>query len=180
MTTTWTNSLLWLRSTGTAVPAGNRFAIRSPWNRERTCEVAYDEGRSHQALQVMVVADTSDTADGLAAAVRKWGHDAHAFRTGHIADTTLQPDVVLLDIESMPFGERLMVQRRCRELAWPNCLIVAFIRHAGPEHRRQYRTAGVDLVLVKPVELVVMETLLLLECTRKNRLRREAGRSSWL
>jgi len=109
MTTKWTNKLLRMRSTGTAVLARNRIAGRSPWGRERQT-----------------------------------------------------------------------VQQMRSELARPDCLIVALIRHAGREHRRECREMGIDLVLVKPVELAVMETLLLLECTRKNRLRTESGRSPWL
>lgn len=180
MTTKWTNKRLRLRSTGTAILARNRIAGHSLWDRERTCNVAEDEGRSYQALQVMVVADSSDTADGLAATVREWGHEADAICTGHAAQTTGRPDVVLLDIESMPFDEWRTVQRICSELARPDCLIVALIRNAGREHRRQCREAGIDVVLVKPVELAVMETLLLLECTRKNRSRTEARRAPWL
>lgn len=177
MTTKRTTKLLRMRSTETAARARNRIGGRSPGDRERTCEVADHKARSHQALQVMVVADASDIADGLAAAVRKWGHDAYAISTGDTAHATGQPDVVLLDVESMPFGEWQTVQRMRGELARPGCLIVAFTRHAGREHRRQCREAGIDLVLVKPVDPAVMETLLLLECTRKNRLRTEAGRS---
>ena len=49
------------------------------------------------------------------------------------------------------------------------CFIIAVTGGTDERGRRQCAEAGIDLVLIKPVDSSVVETLLMLECERVNR-----------
>jgi CheY-like chemotaxis protein len=125
-----------------------------------------------RALRVLVVDDDKDTADGLVWLVRRWGHAARMAYDGAGAlrvAADQHPDIVLLDVE-MPLIDGCHVARQLR-LASPRreCFIIAITGGADERGRRQCLEAGIDLVLIKPVDSSVVETLLMLECERVNR-----------
>jgi len=122
-------------------------------------------------LRVLVVDDDEDTADGLVWLVRRWGHAARIAYDGGIAlqvAADQRPNVVLLDVE-MPVIDGCQVARQLR-LAFPRreCFIIALTGGTDERGRRQCLEAGIDLVLIKPVDSSVVETLLMLECERVN------------
>jgi CheY-like chemotaxis protein len=81
------------------------------------------------------------------------------------------PDVVVLDIE-MPLMDGCQVARQLRrDFSRKECLIVAVTERADHERGLQCQAAGIDLVLIKPVNSSVVETILMLECERVNRSR---------
>ena len=123
-------------------------------------------------LRVLVVNDEQESGDALARLVRRWGHAARVAFDGLAAlrvAAAQNPDVVLLDIE-MPFIDWCQVARHLR-LGFPrkDCLIIGVSRRADDEHRQKCIEAGIDLLLIKPVDPSVVEILLLLECERVNR-----------
>lgn len=124
---------------------------------------------SPRQLRVLIVDDNSDAADTLGELVRLWGHDALRAYGGAMALATASatsPDVVLLDI-AMPEmdGCELAMQLR-KQAGLQDCFLIAVTGIGGEKHRRQCHLAGIDLFLVKPVEPVVLETLLMLERQR--------------
>jgi CheY-like chemotaxis protein len=120
-------------------------------------------------LRVLVADDQRDATDGLARLVRCWGHEVRwaydAAAALEIATAQL-PDVVLLDI-GMPLldgcglAEQLRLNARQKD-----CLLIAITGHADEQHRQQCALAGIDLVLIKPVDCEIIETLLTLESER--------------
>ena len=125
-----------------------------------------------RSLRVLVIDDEQDTTDGLVRLVRRWGHAAELAYNGVAAlkmAAAQHPDVVLLDV-GMPLMDGCQVARQLR-LASPRkeCLIIAVTGNADDERRQQCQEAGIDLVLIKPVDSSVVESLLMLECVRLNR-----------
>jgi CheY-like chemotaxis protein len=123
-------------------------------------------------LCVLVVDDDRDTTDGLSWLVHHWGHTCQRAYSGPAAlrvAAEQRLDVVLLDVE-MPRMDGYEVARRLRlDSANAGCLIIAVTGWGDEEHRRQCLAAGIDLVLIKPVDASVVETLLRLENERRNR-----------
>ena len=122
-----------------------------------------------ESLRVLIVDDYRASADTMSMLVGAWGHDvrrAYDGTTGMALAAAYQPDVLLLDI-IMPGinGLELAWQVR-RQVRLNDCLIIAVTGRADAEHRLQCDKAGVDLFLIKPVDLSTVQTLLaqLSEC----------------
>jgi len=133
-----------------------------------------------RALRVLVVGAERDATQTLVALTRRSGHAAGVAYDGLAAFRVVanqHPDVVLLDLE-LPLLDGRRVARQLR-LAFPrtDCLIIAVADWVDDERRRQCSQAGIDVVLVKPVETSVLETLLLLECELVNRPRTDKAAS---
>lgn len=125
--------------------------------------------RRRRVLQVLFVDGDPAMAGLLARPVTHWGHTANTVQ-GSVAAlrfaAVTPPDVVLLDIDSpVTTGYQLVRCLRC-DLATQDCLIIAITGRTDHRHRQQCIEAGIDLVLLKPVDLAAVETLLLLESTR--------------
>jgi CheY-like chemotaxis protein len=80
------------------------------------------------------------------------------------------PDVVLLDIAMLVMDGRQIAPRLRLNIASQDCLIIGITGRGDRKCRQQCHEVGIDLVLLKPADPAVVETLLLLECTRVNRL----------
>ena len=124
-------------------------------------------------LRVLVVDEELSSANSL---VRLMCHGARASLaipdsySGVRVASAQHPDVVLLDLD-LPLKDGCQVARHLRSDDLCNdCLIVAVAERADDASRQQCREAGIDLLLVKPVDPEVVETLLLLECLRVNRI----------
>jgi len=130
------------------------------------------DGFGERVLRVLVVDDARDTTNSLADRVRSWGHATLMADDGATAlrvAATGHPDVVLLNL-AMPFMDGCQIARQLRlDRPSSDCLIIACAGQADDERRQQCTEAGIDLLLIKPVEPAVVETLLLLECVRANR-----------
>ena len=117
-------------------------------------------------LRVLVVEDDSDTAECMARLVRLWGHEvrqANTAQAGLEEALAFRPDFVLLDI-GLPMMDGCEVARKLRlEPRLQGCFIVAITGLGDAEQRRRCYDAGVNVFLVKPVDHVVLETLLNLE-----------------
>jgi CheY-like chemotaxis protein len=149
----------------------NRSVFRKALTRDRPRKVGRGIA-SRRMLRVLVVDDDQDAADALDRLVRRWGHAARLAYEGPTAlkvAAVQHPDVVLLAME-LRLLDGCQVARQLR-LDFPrkDCFLIAVTAFADDERRRQYSEAGIDLVLIKPVDPSVLETLLMLECVRMNR-----------
>jgi CheY-like chemotaxis protein len=124
------------------------------------------QGRAtDRALRVLIVDDNADASDTMAILFSHWGFEAKAVHTGHEAlqaAGTFSPDLVLLDI-GMPGMNGFEVARRLRGYVPTKGKVPFLIGYSGygDEHTRQLSLdAGIDLHLVKPLELAELERLL--------------------
>jgi len=151
----------------------NQLACRHPFTHDRASRVGRVIGE-RRALRVLVVDDEQPAADGLVRLVSRWGHAArwaYDGATGLKVAAAQHPDVVLLDLE-MPYMDGCEVARQMR-LDFPKykCFIIGVTAWANEKCHQQCTAAGIDLVLLKPIEPSLMETLLMLEFARANRPR---------
>jgi CheY-like chemotaxis protein len=132
-----------------------------------------DRRVSTRVLRVLVIDDYCDAADALSLMVRLWGHTvktAYDARTGLETAATYDLDIVLLDI-GMPGMDGCEMAQELRRRT-NRCYIVAITGYGDKKHRDDCRAAGFDLLLVKPVSPVILESLITLEgdyVTRKPR-----------
>jgi CheY-like chemotaxis protein len=151
----------------------NQLACRKALTHDRASQIGR-VAAPPRLLRVLVVDDDQDTTNGLVRLVRRWGHAvrfAYDGAAGLKMAAAQHPDVVVLDV-AMPLMDGGQVARQLR-LDFPkkDCLIIAVTGSADEEGRQQCSEAGIDLVLIKPVQPSVLETLLMLECARVNRSR---------
>jgi CheY-like chemotaxis protein len=117
------------------------------------------------ALRVLVVEDDTDTANTMAMLLHCWGFESLAVATASAGLDVAQtgfPDVVLLDLalpgmDGFEFAKRLREQPR-QESKIP--FLIAVSGYGDPENCRRAHEAGIDLHLVKPVDLAALQTLL--------------------
>jgi CheY-like chemotaxis protein len=149
----------------------NQLACRQALTDDRASKVGR-VGALPRRLRVLVVDDDQDATDGLVRLVRRWGHAArfaYDGRSGLRVAAAQHPDVVLLDI-AMPIMDGYQVARQLRlDFVKKDCFIIAVTGSADEECREKCSEAGIDVVLIKPVQPPVLETLLMLECARINR-----------
>jgi signal transduction histidine kinase len=124
---------------------------------------AHDTAGSFGGLRVLVVEDNVDAAESLASLLRHWRHQVSVVQDGQAAIELARverPQVVLLDI-GLPRLDGYQVARRLRnELGLHETLVVAMTGYGQPEDRRRSREAGIQYHFVKPVEPVVLQSLL--------------------
>jgi CheY-like chemotaxis protein len=117
-------------------------------------------------LRVLVVDYDRDAADTLSMLVGAWGHDvrrAYEGIRGLALAAAFQPDVLLIDI-AMPNMSGLELALKVRHHACLNdCFMIAVTRCIDAKYRLQCEEAGIDLFLIKPVQLSIVQSLLLLE-----------------
>ncbi len=116
-----------------------------------------------RGLRVLVVEDNVDAAESLSALLRLWGHDVRMVHDGLAAIDEARrqhPEVVLLDI-GLPGLDGYEVAKRLRQDAeLDGALLVAMTGYGQPDDRRRSREAGIHHHFVKPVEPLVLRTLL--------------------
>ena len=151
----------------------SKQVMRKPASTRNTCESGR-VGAGARVLRVLVVDAEQNSANGLLRQVLNAGHDAHAAPAGHAAlrvAAAWHPDVVLLDLET-PLMDGCPVATHLRsDYSSEDCLIIAFAEWVDEARRKSCVEAGIDLLLSKPLDQDVVETLLMLECVRVNRRR---------
>ena len=149
-------------------------ALPKPASTRNTSSESDRVGAGVRVLRVLVVAAEQGSANALLRQVRYAGHGAHAAPDGLAAlrvAAAWHPDVVLLDLET-PLMDGCQVAKHLRsDYLSEDCLIIAFAQCVDDARREPCHEAGIDLLLTKPVDRDVVETLLMLECVRVNRRR---------
>jgi CheY-like chemotaxis protein len=153
-------------------------ALPKPASTRNTSRESGRVGAGARVLRVLVVAAEQGSANTLLRQVRYAGHGAHAAPDGLAAlrvATVWHPDVVLLDLETPLMNGCLIATHLRSHYSSEDCLIIAFAEWVDDACRKPCVEAGIDLLLSKPVDQDVVQTLLMLECVRVNRRRaREA------
>jgi CheY-like chemotaxis protein len=122
--------------------------------------VTNDKG---SGLHILVVDHDLETAAAMTTRLRRCGHRVQAAADGHSAcrvALSQPPDVVLLEL-ALPDLDGWEVARRLQETSWEKKpFLVAFTDDGGDEERRRSHQAGIDLHLVKPVNLDLLRRVL--------------------
>jgi CheY-like chemotaxis protein len=104
---------------------------------------------------VLVVDDSVDTAESFAELLRLKGHEVHTVHDGAAAVGVcreLGPDVVFLDL-ALPGMTGYEVAARLGRVMERRPLLVAVTGYGQEDSRRRAREAGIDVHLVKPIDL---------------------------
>lgn len=112
--------------------------------------------------RVLVVDDSVDAADTLAALLRIWGHEvftAHDGGQALSAARTHRPDVVLLDI-GLPDLDGYAVAAQLRAEGLGGRLLVALTGYAADQHGDRVKESGFDGHLLKPIDPAALQRLL--------------------
>ena len=127
-------------------------------------------GISEHAIRVLVVDDSVDAANGLAAVLSSADYEARAAYDGRSAlraATSFRPHLVLLDIE-MPGMDGYATAHELRRLETEELqVLVAYTANSDSGSVAAAARAGFDLHVGKPCE--IRELLLLLEATVSKR-----------
>ena len=121
------------------------------------------DASAKEQLRVLVVDDNRDSADTLAKVVAMAGHDVRTAYDGNQALAEAEsrpPDLVLLDIGLPGLNGYEVAERIRRNPALRETRLIAVTGWGQAEDRRRSREAGFDLHFVKPVDLVLLQTLL--------------------
>lgn len=139
----------------------------APWPiMARDREVPTTLASHSRLLRVLVVDDYHASADTMSRLVATWGHDAQLAydgTTGLALAAAYQPDVLLLDLIMSGVGGLALVRQVRRQARANNCLLIAATSRTDAGHRWQCEEAGIDLFLIKPVDLSFLQTLLTVE-----------------
>ena len=120
-------------------------------------------------LRVLVVDDDVDTTDSLTMILRLWGHDVRSAYNGETAlrlAANERPDVVLLDVAMPTMTGYEVAHRIHRSRSFRQTRLIAVSGYAEDAHQSRCREAGFDDFLAKPLDLVKLKSLLLVERDR--------------
>jgi CheY-like chemotaxis protein len=128
-------------------------------------------------LRVVVVDIDASSADTLGEEIGVWGHDVRWISDIEIMIQVAldhRANVLLMDVDSagLPGCRAAHQIRRDRRLR--GCFIIAFRPRTGRNCDVEYNPADFDLYLSKPVDLAVLQTILLLEAERLESCRQKA------
>ena len=121
-----------------------------------------DEG-NEPLLRVLIVDDHQAPTDMLSRVVGTWGYDvrrAYDAVSGLAQAAAFWPDVLLFDISLPSVSEIQLVNDIRRQPRLKNCFIVAVTDRTDKINRRQREDVGIDLFLIKPIDLSNLQTLL--------------------
>ena len=100
---------------------------------------------------------------------------AYDGNTGLALAAAYQPDVLLLDLIMSGVGGLALARQVQRQARVNDCLMIAVTGRTDAGHRLQCEEAGIDLFLVKPVDLSFLRTLLGVESEYRLRARQDVG-----
>lgn len=113
--------------------------------------------------RVLVVDDSADLAESLAAAIEMLGFSARTASDGTTAIADMgswRPEIVFLDL-TMPEMSGLDVLHKARLADWSHGMImIAMTGWSSDEQRDTALTAGFDVFVEKPFDLDMLRTLL--------------------
>jgi CheY-like chemotaxis protein len=108
------------------------------------------------ARRILIADDNSDAAESLAGILRSQGHETCIATNGRQAvelAETYRPQIIFMDL-GMPHLDGLEATRRIRARPWGKSVLIAALTGWGQQgDRLRSREAGMDMHLVKPIDL---------------------------
>ena len=114
-------------------------------------------------LHILIAEDHADGADSMAILLRLLGHEVHIARNGSAAlelARAANPDVVLLDLGLPQMSGFDVAKKLSESRPRKTPLLIAVTGWGREEDRRKSREAGIDLHLLKPVDPVALQCIL--------------------
>jgi signal transduction histidine kinase/CheY-like chemotaxis protein len=145
---------------------GSEFTVRLPALSEQTAQ-QYQRSQEQKSvvlkpsLDILVVDDNQEAAQGLARLLGLRGHDVHvAYEGEHVVEAavSLKPDVIILDI-GLPDIDGYEVARRLAD-AGVQATLIALTGYGQSEDKKKARAAGFQYHLTKPIGLAEIEPFL--------------------
>jgi CheY-like chemotaxis protein len=141
---------------------GSTFTVRLPLLRtlvpvqQGTARESSEESLDPQARRILIADDNVDAAASLALLLEMQGHETRTANNGREAvelAETFQPDIIFMDL-GMPQVDGIEATRQIRAEPWGKAMVIVALTGWGQEsNRRQTRAVGMDLHLVKPINL---------------------------
>jgi CheY-like chemotaxis protein len=127
-------------------------------------QIADSQNAARTSQRILVVDDSHDAAESLAALVRLWGHEAVVAFDGVAAIEKARsylPDVVLLDISLPGMNGYEVADALRRDVYLKNTRIFAITGYGLEGGDPVVKDAGFDDVFVKPIDFEVLEKSLI-------------------
>ena len=141
---------------------GSLFTVRLPLLQESAAVVRASASADPSQLakqaarRILIADDNIDAAESLAEILRSQGHETCIAANGQQAVElagTYRPQIIFMDL-GMPYLDGLKATRQIRAQPWgKSVLIVALTGWGQHEDRRRSHEAGMDMHLVKPIDL---------------------------
>jgi CheY-like chemotaxis protein len=151
-----------IRASSAGTGLGSEFIVRLPVLDSTVAAVESFEPRPRARAtrrRILVADDNRDAADSMGMLLAAAGHEVEVAYNGHdalAAGLRMRPEVMLLDI-GMPGMNGYDVAAAARREPWGAGTVIIALTGWGQEaDRLRSREAGIDLHLVKPVELDVL------------------------
>jgi len=106
--------------------------------------------------RILIADDNSDAAESLAGILRSQGHETYLAANGRQAVELAKahrPEIIFMDL-GMPHLDGLEATRQIRTQPWGRSILIAALTGWGQQgDRNRSREAGMDMHLVKPIDL---------------------------
>ena len=141
---------------------GSTFTVRLPLLRslvpvpQHASQENGSERAGQQARRILIADDNVDAAASLALLLQMQGHETRTAHNGQQAvelASAFNPDIIFMDL-GMPQVDGIEATRQIRAKPWGKAMVIVALTGWGQERdRRQTREVGMDLHLVKPINL---------------------------
>ncbi len=148
---------------------GSLFTVRLPLEQGSAAAAPLPAAQgtcqdSNQAVRRILIADDNpDAAESLAGILHAQGHETCIAANGRQAvelAETYRPQIIFMDL-GMPQLDGLQATRQIRAQPWgKSMLVVALTGWGQPMDRQRSREAGMDIHLVKPIDLAEIAKVL--------------------
>jgi PAS domain S-box-containing protein len=141
---------------------GSTFTVRLPLLRslvpvqQAGAQESGGDSAEQQTRRILIADDNVDAAASLALLLQMQGHETRTANNGRQAvelAAAFHPDIIFMDL-GMPQLDGLEATRQIRAEPWGKAMVIVALTGWGQEsNRRQTREVGMDLHLVKPINL---------------------------
>lgn len=150
---------------------GAEFSVRLPLVNKRPVKIkpahtqftSKAKSRAKKSLQILIVDDNADSANGLEMCLQSQGYEVHVRNNGEDGITAAKkhrPDVLLLDIGLPDINGYKVAERLRQDEQCPNMSVVAMTGYGGEADKSRAASAGFDHYLVKPIDFGELLSLL--------------------
>jgi len=148
---------------------GSLFTVRLPLHQGSVAAAPTPGTADHSQVakqaprRILIADDNSDAAESLAGILRSQGHDTCIATNGQQAVElawAYRPEIIFMDL-GMPHLDGLEATRQIRAQPWGKPILIAALTGWGQQgDRDRSREAGMDMHLVKPIDLAEIAKVL--------------------